>query len=312
MKKIFIALVVIICLAVIGLGVISYLDGRKESDVNFTVRDTLPEGEGKKATVILLGGQSNAAGCSRDEYLKANVTEEKYKEYERGYDNVYINYFVTANNESQGFVNCANMQGEPNGYFGPELGLAEKLSAAYPDRTFFIIKYTWSGSNLREQWLSPSGRGKTGDLYRQFVKYVNTSLEYLESKNYDISIEAMCWMQGESDSSTEYFAKNYEAHLKNFIKDIREEFKGYASDDGITFVDAYISDSILWPHYKLINQSKQAVADSSDINVVIDTISAGLTVTEEPIEAPDLAHYDSLSEIKLGHMYAEEIAKFLD
>lgn len=33
------------------------------------LHDTVPYGFGKKATVILLAGQSNAAGCSRDEYL---------------------------------------------------------------------------------------------------------------------------------------------------------------------------------------------------------------------------------------------------
>ena len=42
---------------------------------SFTINDTLEDGHGKKATVILLGGQSNASGCSLDEYLKMNVSE---------------------------------------------------------------------------------------------------------------------------------------------------------------------------------------------------------------------------------------------
>ena len=75
-------------------------------------------------------------------------------------------------------------------------------------------------------------------------------------------------------------------------------------------MDAYISSS--WPHYREINRAKQAVADASQQNVVIDTISHGLTVTQEPVEEPDLAHYDSLSEIKLGYLFAEEASKFFD
>ena len=64
----------------------------QENKITFPVADTLPDGGGKKATVILLGGQSNASGCSLDAYLQKNVSAEKYAEYQNGYDNVYINY----------------------------------------------------------------------------------------------------------------------------------------------------------------------------------------------------------------------------
>ena len=276
------------------------------------LHDTLPYGFGKKATVILLAGQSNAAGCSRDEYLKQNVSEEQYAEYEAGYDNVYINYFASATNESHGFVKCEAGQGEWGGFFGPELGLAEKLNELYPDQTFFIIKYAWGGTNLYEQWLSPSSDGETGPLYNSFVEYVNASLDYLTLKNYDVKVEAMCWMQGESDSLEEDVALAYEENLSRFVSDIREEFADYASDDGIAFVDAYIAATIFWKHYIQLNQSKQAVADSSPMNAVIDTIAHGLSVIGEPWDEPDIAHYDSLSEIKLGHLFAEECSKFFD
>ena len=81
---------------------------------------------------------------------------------------------------------------------------------------------------------------------------------------------------------------------------------------GIAFVDAYIADSFFWKHYIKLNQAKQAVADSSPMNVVIDTIKHGLSITEEPLGEPDIAHYDSLSEIKLGHLFAEQCIPFFD
>jgi hypothetical protein len=62
----------------------------------------------------------------------------------------------------------------------------------------------------------------------------------------------------------------------------------------------------------LVNASKDAVAAASPMNALIDTISHGLSCSEEPAETPDLAHYDSMSEIKLGHLFAEEAAKFFD
>ena len=309
-KLIIMIIIIILIVAAITVGVI--LTSLQKDKVVFTVEDTLSDGEGREATVILLGGQSNASGCSRDDYLQKNVSEEKYAEYKNGYDNVYINYLSGAK-MSGAFVKCATLQGEMDGCFGPELGIAEKLHETYPDRTFFIIKCAWGGTNLFEQWLSPSSIGRVGKLYTQFVDFVETSIQYLESKNYNVKIEAMCWMQGESDSFSVRNANDYEKHLNNFIKDIRRKFKGYASNDGIAFVDAYIADNpVYWVHCDLVNASKKRVADSSPVNALVDTISHGLTCEKEPEGAPDMAHYDSLSGLKLGNLFAEEAIKFFD
>ena len=309
-KKIAVAVIAAVCAVLIGAGVIFAVAESKKTV--FTLNDYLPDGEGKKATVILLGGQSNASGCTHDEYLQKNVSAEKYAEYQSGYDNVYINY-ISGLKASDGFVKCATLQGEIDGGFGPELGLAEKLHEMYPDRTFFIIKCAWGGTNLFEQWLSPSSDGKTGDLYRKFTDFVEVNLKYLESKNYDIEVEAMCWMQGESDSFSVENGTDYAEHLTNFIGDIRGEFRRYAADDGIAFIDAYIADNpVYWVYCDLVNASKDTVAAASPMNALIDTVSYGLSCSAEPAEAPDLAHYDSMSELKLGHLFAEEAAKFFD
>lgn len=279
----------------------------------FTVQDTLADGKGKKATVILLAGQSNASGCSSDAYLQKNVSAEQYAQYQNGYDNVYINYYASGTNQSNGFVKCSVKQGEQGACFGPELGLAEKLHQLYPDELFFIIKYAWGGTNLFSQWLSPSSKGETGELCRNFVRYTKTSIEYLISKNYDIQIEGMCWMQGESDAYPMENAANYEMHLTNFIRDVRKAFSRYAAEDGIAFIDAYIADNpMYWVYCDEVNRGKKAVADGDHMNVVVDTIFHGLTCDQEPEDNPDKAHYDSLSEIKLGHLFAEELAAFLD
>ena len=48
------------------------------------------------------------------------------------------------------------------------------------------------------------------------------------------------------------------------------------------------------------------------MNVLIDTNAEGLTAQNEPEDAPDRAHYDSLSEIKLGHLFATEVLRFCE
>jgi len=300
-----------ICAVVVGVGCFLGIRHHLENQITFTINDTLSDGNGKEATVILLGGQSNASGCSLDEYLKKNVSAEEYAEYQSGFDNVYINYLSGAN-MSQTFVKCASFQGELPGSFGPELGLAEKLSQMYPDRTFFIIKCAWGGTNLYSEWLSPSSKGRTGKLYKQFETYVETSIEYLISKNYDVQIAGMCWMQGESDAIAVDTSEDYGTHLDNLIKDVREKFADYASENGIAFVDAYIAaNPAYWVYYEAVNEGKQEVAERSYLNAVVDTITAGLTCDKEPEGAPDMVHYDSMSQIKLGHLFAEELAAFL-
>lgn len=311
-KAVIISTIIFVCIFCVG-AVLYYcntptLDG---VELDFVINDTLPDGEGKSATVIFLGGQSNASGCSRDDYLKMSVSEEKYAEYEQGYDNVYINYFATGTNISEGFVRCARAQGEAGGYFGPELGMAERLNELYPDESFFIIKYAWGGSNLYEQWRSPSDIGRVGELYRAFTEFAHVSIDYLVSKNYDVKIVGMCWMQGESDSFGPDVANAYGNNLKCLIRDVRKEFSDYAGKDGIAFIDAYISDSPYWTYYSTVNEKKQEVADSSSINFVIDTISHGLTYQNEPLDTPDLAHYDAISQIKLGQLFIDELAKHI-
>lgn len=310
-KKITITAIVLSVLLVIGALVLGHFLANREKEPDFGIKDTLADGGGKRATVILLGGQSNAAGCSRDEYLRLYVSNGQYAEYEAGYDNVYINYYVSGNNVSNEFVKCSTNQGEPGGYFGPELGMAQRLNDMYPDETFFIIKCAWSGSNLYQEWLSPSSPGPTGEYYTNFVEYVNTSIDYLISKNYDVSIAGMCWMQGESDSFGTDTATDYQDRLATFVDDLRKEFADHSVEGGMAFIDAYIADSVLWTHYMLLNASKKAVANMSPLNSVIDTISEGLTVTEEPASDPDLAHYDAVSELRLGQLFVEELLSII-
>ena len=145
------------------------------------------------------------------------------------------------------------------------------------------------------------------------MAYVKTGMEYLISKNYDVQIEGMCWMQGESDCFSVEDSEAYGENLSCFIRDLRKTFSRYAAEDGIAFVDAYIAENpMFWVYYEAVNRGKREVAAESPLNVVVDTVAAGLSCDQEPEGNPDIPHYDSLSEIKLGHLFAEELARFLE
>ena len=276
------------------------------ANVNFKIEDKLEEGDNENINVILLSGQSNASGVAKVEYLKENVKEEQFNKYLIGFENIKINYFIDdGSNASNGFVNTALNMGCREGYFGPEVGIAEILSEE--NERVFIIKYSYSGTCLQTKWLD--GYNKKNELYYAFVKFVNESLKYLISKNYVPIIRAMCWMQGESDAY-EDTAPTYGKALDYFVTNIRKDFKKYIHNNGMVFIDAGISDSYLWSKYIEINNQKLDFSKNEN-NVYIDTIQEKLTYNLEPIESPDIAHYDSMSMIKLGQLYGKEILKIL-
>ena len=120
-------------------------------------------------------------------------------------------------------------------------------------------------------------------------------------------------MQGESDAFLIESSTEYGSNLERFIQDIRKKFSRYAAEDGIAFIDAYIAaNPVFWVYYESVNLGKTEVATLSHMNSLVDTIEAGLDCSQEPEGNPDIPHYDALSEIKLGHLFAEEIAKFID
>jgi hypothetical protein len=134
-------------------------------------------------------------------------------------------------------------------------------------------------------------------------------MDALRASNYDARIGAICWMQGESDT-TDFKAERYYDNQARFVAYLREDLAKYAEDGGIYFIDAGISNSpYCEPAYPKINEAKEAFANDSLLNMYFSTIDAGLTVHLEPEGEPDLGHYDSLSVLKLGHMFGECVVR---
>lgn len=277
-------------------------------NTDFPVQDTLPDGEGKPAKVILLLGQSNASGCSINAYLEKAVPAEQYAAYAAGYDNVRINYCIDNHNRSSGgaFVPVDLSCGAGDGFFGPEVGMAEVLSAAFSNETVFILKFTMSGYSLNHHWLYGFERAS---IYQAFLPFVSTYMEYLLEKGYAATIDAMCWMQGESDTD-EWKSGRYLQNLTAFVDFLREDLAPFTRAGGFYFIDAGISDGpYCLPGYPAVNAAKEQFAATSPLHVYFSTIDEGLTTLQEPTEAPDYGHYDALSELRLGRMFGERIVK---
>jgi hypothetical protein len=282
----------------------------------------------KKATVIVLAGQSNAVGVGHVSCLPRHFSKEKIREYEIGYRRVQINYY-SHGKKSNGFVPVSLGCTEIHKYtLGPEVGLAEWFSETCPEGELFIIKCAFGATSLWRDWLSPSCGGiydatayadqvphitcsidageplRAGWCYNELVKLTRESLELLRQKGYDPRIRGFCWMQGEADACEADPMQHYAERYHNMLSDFSAAFAEYA--DGCVFADAGISE--IWPFYRGMNEFKAAYAAAHESCVFIDTIAHGLTTQNEPVDAVDIYHYDSDCVIKLGHLFGEALA----
>ena len=163
--------------------------------------------------------------------------------------------------------------------------------------------------------MSPSGRSvpiyatnydenkSRGWLYDGMVECIQSLISDIYVTTDTVpSIEALMWMQGESDAVFEGAMNNYLTTFNALMNDFKTTFSDNLSPD-FALYDAEINDSGFWKYSSEINAIKRSRADEN--NIVLDTNSR-LTTQYEPIGSDvDFAHYDAACYIDLGHMFAD-------
>lgn len=295
-------------------SVVSYINGEEadtvaQSYVTFSSFDAgveaNPDGYVKftpgKAHVILLSGQSNASGISVVNYLKKTSEPGDFARYERGYDNVLISYAVDMLRSESGFVPVKPGQGRQEDTFGPEVGIADYLSAAYPDETFYIIKCSVSAAGIAQHFQNENGE------YGYFITGVLDRLKKMSKDGLDPEIIAFCWMQGETDAMTYDYAVRYEALQADFVGRVTTRVKNGLGENGMAFIDAEISGYGGWTHNETVNVQKRrwAAADQNRY-----CVAASDLMTDK--ENNDPCHYDSQDMITLGHRFGQAIGLVIE
>ena len=261
-----------------------------EPSYEYDLNDTLPAGEGQVVKVVILSGQSNALGCSLFSYLP---TEPDFEHLSGTFEDVYLNFYdAYSERKTDGFVPTTGHYGATEDHFGPELGMADVLSAEYPGERIFILKFTYSGAALATEFVPWRNR-----FYPQMIRFIDRSLDYLKSKNYRPELVGFCWMQGESDAMMA--PNDYESNMDSLVRSLRCDL-----DPDLRIFDAAIADNpVFWVNPDVVNKAKQNLSESLEGYCFIDTNAAGFTTDKEPEGNPDKAHYDAHSELELGRLF---------
>ena len=289
-----------------------------EDDVSINVvyspvNGYIPKGNTR---IIVMAGQSNAAGVGHYPYLETSLDEAKIAEINNGYDNVLLTGYSHGdyiNDFRKVYADKRSSTAASPGTFGFEVGLADRLSKAFPDETTYIVKYAYGGSSLNGDWAHPwftdveemiahSG-GERGWLYSGLVESLTNTIQVLsETTNTIPMVEAFMWMQGESDATQENTMNVYLTTFNAMMDDFTNRFKDNISYK-FALYDAGICETSVWNYARQMNALKRSRED--DKNVYIDTVSR-LTTSFEPVGLyTDNAHYDAACYIDLGHMFAD-------
>ena len=276
----------------------------------------------KDVNVIILSGQSNAVGCKNSQLLINSMGQDKYDEYNAGYQDVKIAFnnwdckynepartkVLQNSSPKSEFVDVKLGQGNVVANFGPEVGMAEELHDKWGNK-LYIIKCACGASNLNDDWADANM-----DMFLNLKAFVHKKMADLKESGVNPKLRAFCWMQGEGDSYPGYYQYYYD-NLERFKSNLDKEFLQYTEDQNLPFIDAGIGPGAAqgqeegeWVYYKEVNECKKDFAALKETNIYIDTIAEGLHSNTEPA---DNVHYDSESVIKLGHLFAKAYEQFL-
>ena len=206
-----------------------------------------PARENKEIDVYLVAGQSNASGCTN---VNLDTAAAANPNYLYGYNNIWYAGNAGANWMHEVNLGLARVGlGEDAGKMGPEIGMAEALSAYYnteSGKEAAIIKYAVGGTNLLDNvgglnasdgnWCPPTyfeTHNKvhptlSGGLYTKFFIEFDKQWSILKAMGYTPVVKGLYWMQGEADKGS---PSQYLEVFEMFAADIRKDLTAHSGQD---------------------------------------------------------------------------------
>ena len=230
--------------------------------------------------VIVMGGQSNMVGLGKQTDLEkmkfANITF---------YD-----------------LGLSSDLTDPEGNFGPEVGLSMELTKQFPNRKFILIKYAIGGASLLDwspnydyQKAKITGNPKFGNMYNKLLS-ITDSL----TRGYNVNMKAFLWMQGERDARIPEAGIDYYQNFELLINSIRKDLK----NPKMPIIYGKINPpKESYPALDTVVNAQKRINEEVTNTYIIETD------TFEKWD--DNLHYSSNGQVELGTRFGKIIAEIL-
>lgn len=139
-------------------------------------------------------------------------------------------------------------------------------------------------------------------LYAMLQDKIKVAQVFARQKGYDgIDIQAIAWVQGESDAAREFTAQAYKNNLKEFIGNLRRDLP----DADFKFVYLQVNN-MKSPHIDVVRRGQEELAGEMDHVFVIPSSTA-----EQPVDFSkyDQVHYSTDGVLNIGKALAGKVCE---
>ena len=293
-----------------------------------------PARENKEIDVYLVAGQSNASGCTNVNLDTAAAADPNYL---YGYNNIWYAGNAGANWMHEVNLGLARVGlGEDAGKMGPEIGMAQALSAYYnteSGKEAAIIKYAVGGTNLLDNvgglnasdgnWCPPTyfethnkvSATLSGGLYTKFFIEFDKQWSILKAMGYTPVVKGLYWMQGEADKGS---PSQYLEVFEMFAADIRKDLTAHSGQDcsempifigEISRTSGDASPATVNTNNAFIAMQRTIPAHVND-TYVIESGDLDINIwqnNQNVVVGSDTWHWSWQDAIKIGNMVGESI-----
>ncbi len=180
---------------------------------------------------------------------------------------------------------------QPEGGFGPEIGLARTLYAQ-EQKPLAVVKAAFSGTGLERDW-NPADPGEGGSCYRALVAEVRSAIAAAKAqKGITLRPRALAWVQGESDANADD-ARRYAQNLGNMLSALRRDLEAPELLALLAVNTRFGGGGNAFMPMIVAQQERLAASDPR--SEYVDTSSATIA---------NAAHFDTKGTLEVGRLFA--------
>ena len=184
---------------------------------------------------------------------------------------------------------------QPEGGFGPEIGLARTLYEK-EKKPLAVVKAAFSGTGMVSDW-NHADSGQGGSCYRGLVAETQAAIAAAKKQGIELRPRAFVWVQGESDANATH-APQYAINLMAMLTALRKEF--HAPElTALVAVNTQFGGGRNKFMPAIVEQQKVLAARDPHCEYV-DTSAATIA---------NGAHYDSEGTLDVGRWFAEALLR---